>query len=242
MRYLGGKSRIARKLAARIREIVPDAEVYWDPFCGGLSMSVALSEYAPVLASDACAPLIALYRAVRGGWVPPSDVSEDEWRSAKALPDTDPFKAFAGFGCSFGGRWFEGYARAKQDTRPGRTADPSLARMSSQGLRRDVHRVADLECVDWLAWPPCDFGGVLYLDPPYAGTKPFSGMPAFDADAFRSRVRSWSEHVPVFVSEYAFSLGECVWEKPLAKKVAGGADGGGRVGVERLYYIAKGSL
>lgn len=243
MRYLGGKSRIARKLAARIREIVPDAEVYWDPFCGGLSMSVALSKYAPVLASDACAPLIALYKAVRAGWVPPSAVSEDEWRAAKFLPDTNPLKAFCGFACSFGAKWFGGYdaePRRKQYTKRGQPtksmwADP--ARAGAARLPDDVATLSDIECIDWLEWPAVDFGGVLYLDPPYAGTTGYDAVGLFDSRAFIGRVRAWSEHAHVFVSEYDFSLGECVW------KATGGSRGvGTRASDERLYYVAKGSL
>ncbi len=109
MRYMGGKSRIAKQIAAVIDEHRQPGQLVWDAFCGGLSMSVALSKKGPVLASDACAPLIALYKAVQEGWDPPTEVSRQTYMAAKLLPDSDPMKAFCGFGCSFGGKWFGGY-------------------------------------------------------------------------------------------------------------------------------------
>lgn len=237
MRYLGGKSRIAKALAARIREIVPDAKGYWDPFCGGLSMSVALSAYAPVIASDACAPLIALYQAVRDGWVPPSEVSRETWQAAKELPDTHPMKAFCGFGCSFSGMWFHGYAgEARRRVAHGREMNDDAPRACGKALIRNTARVAPV-LSDWFDVAPSDTEShVLYLDPPYAGTQGYEGAPTFDSDRFIGRVVRWSRHAHVFVSEYAFPVGREVFTRQSTQGVAQ------KERTERLFYIAKGSL
>lgn len=105
MQYLGGKTRIAKQIAAEIDKVRRPGQLVWDAFCGGLSMSRALLKNGPVLSTDACAPLIHLYCAVQNGWGPPSEVSEATYRAAKSLPDTDPMKAFCGFACSFGGKF-----------------------------------------------------------------------------------------------------------------------------------------
>lgn len=231
MQYLGGKSRIAKKLAAKIHEIVPDATEFWDPFCGGLSMSAALSEHGRVVATDACAPLIALYEGVRAGWVPPDHIDRETWQNARSLPDSDPMKAFAGFGVSFGGKWFGGYRKHE----PGKSEHIYTKR----GLLRDVPKVANFAQIDWLAVEPQKIDAVKYLDPPYRGTHGYAGAPPFDFDRFVRRVAEWSRFEHLFISEYEFPIGQIVGEWDLPLQVAKGTGAPRR---ERLYYVAKGSL
>jgi len=61
VQYLGGKTRIAKQIAAEIDKVRRPGQLVWDAFCGGLSVSRALMKNGPVLSTDACAPLIALY-------------------------------------------------------------------------------------------------------------------------------------------------------------------------------------
>lgn len=227
MQYLGGKSRISKRLAEVIDSVRHPGQWVWDAFCGGLSMSVALSKKGPVWSTDACVPLISLYQAVQSGWEPPTEVSLEEYRAAKALPDTDPMKAFCGFGCSFGGKWFGGYARG---------GNRSYALTSGNVVKRQLAECGALACVDFMSVQPQACDVILYLDPPYAGTTGYDGAPPFNSSAFVQRVQEWSRFTHVFVSEYSFPIGELVFEISKAKTVAGGA-GGGRVGLERLYYI-----
>lgn len=237
MRYLGGKSRIAKQLAELIDSVRQPGQWVWDAFCGGLSMSVALRKKGPVWSTDACVPLIALYRAVQSGWDPPTEVSKDEWQAAKALPDSDPMKAFCGFGCSFGGKWFGGFQpfvkATKTATHTGGDSNPPLA--AHRALKRNCP-AGTFACVDFMRIQPQPCEAILYLDPPYAGTTGYAGVQPFDSNAFVQRVQEWSRWTHVFVSEYSFPIGECVFEVAKAKTVAGGS-GGGRVGLERLYYV-----
>lgn len=232
MQYLGGKTRIAKQLAAEIDKVRRPGQWVWDAFCGGLSMTVALSKNGPVYSTDACVPLIALYRAVQAGWDPPSEVDEATYRAARDLPDTDPMKAFCGFGCSFSGKWFDGYARS------GTRNYAANARNSI--LKAGVPSSA-LDALNFLDQEPRPSDGVLYLDPPYAGTRGYAGAPPFDHAAFYRRVAEWSAYGPVFVSEYEMPFGQVVWtgaqRTTVARKKSAYADA-----TERLYYIAKGSL
>lgn len=230
MQYLGGKTRIAKEIAA-IVNAERRGRAFWDPFCGGLSVSVQLAKGGPGIVSDACAPLISMYQAVRAGWVPPAIVSEDDYRACRALSDVDPRKAFAGFGCSFGGKWFGGYARGSGD----------YAGQSKRALERDIPALAGcaIERLDFLAinpWATADL--VIYCDPPYAGTTGYGGVPPFDHALFWSRVQGWeSRGVPVFVSEYACPLPHRVLrEKVHPLHVAGGGRAGART--ERLFRLA----
>jgi DNA adenine methylase len=222
MQYLGGKSRIAKQIVAQIQPHLRGRAV-WDPFCGGLSVSAAFSGG---LATDVCAPLIHLYRAVQAGWVPPSHVTPEEHRAARDLPDTDPRKAFAGFGCSFGGRWFGGYARPI----PGKMDHAYSAR----GLLRDVPRVRSFGIVDFLAEEPRPIPLAIYCDPPYAGTEEYSQASGFNRGRFLDRLQGWSRFTDVWASEYDLPIGQVVWETELRLQAAGGQRG---ARTERLYRI-----
>lgn len=237
MQYLGGKSKIARWLVAAMRPRLSGRE-FWDAFCGGLSVSLAISETgARGLATDANPALVNLYQAVAAGWDPPAVVSEDDYAAARSLPDTDPRKAFCGFACSFGGKWFGGYARAPKEA--GRT----YAGAGRTALLRDVgllvERGIDVALANFLEVEPEPTETVLYLDPPYAGTTGYGATGTFDYPRFYRRVAAWARYTDVFVSEYSMPIslgGRLAMEFAHDMSVAGGVRKGARV--ERLYHYA----
>lgn len=241
MRYMGGKARIAKRLAATIHECVPHVDQFWDAFCGGLSMSVALSTYGRVISSDAHPALISLYRAVRDGWEPPEKVTRDTYTHARNLPDSDPLKAFCGVGCSFGGKWFGGYAEPRVYARTATNHGGALnyARSGRRAVKRDSHVPAEIACVDFLQVQPRPIDGAIYCDPPYENTTGYAATGVFDHVQFVRRVREWSAFTHVFVSEYSFSVGRVVWTSELHVKVGGDR---GKRATERLFWIEKGSL
>ncbi len=203
---------------------------FWDPFCGSLAVSLALGGAG--ICSDISAPLIALYTAIASGWVPPAELSKDAWLAARGLPDSDPLKGFAGFGCSFRGLYFSGYAGGYV----GPVSNPG-ALAASKVLTRDVALLASRGCsfleLDFFDIEP-QSGLFLYLDPPYRDTAGYAGTPDFDHDAFYARVEEWAHFGPVYVSEYAFPLGKCVWQKDRAVKMTAGS---GNRATERLFRI-----
>lgn len=230
MQYLGGKSRLAPRIAA-IVNAERRGRPFWDPFCGGLSVAVQLARGGPGVVSDAQPALIALYRAIRGGWAPPEHVSEAEYHGARSLPDTDPRKAHAGFGCSFGGKWFGGYARQP-------TTGLNFAATAGRSVRRGVASLGGcaIECLDFLAIEPQPLDLVIYCDPPYAGTETYAGAAPFDSARFWARARAWAQFAPVFASEYACPIPhEIVMETKHELGVAGGKQSGART--ERLFRV-----
>lgn len=240
MQYLGGKTRIAKAIAEQINRVRKPGQWVWEPFCGGLSVSVALSKAGPVWATDANPALIALYQAVQNGWRPPTELSREAYAAAKLLPDSDPLKAFAGFGCSFGGKWFGGYAEPryypKTATNHGGNSD--YPAQSAKALLRDVPRCGRVDCLEFLSVDPREIAALIYCDPPYAGTTGYDALPAFDSQRFLLRVADWARFTDVFVSEYQFPIGTCVFEVQKPKTVSKGT---GALATERLYHIPKGS-
>jgi DNA adenine methylase len=229
MQYLGGKTRIAKHIAAEIDKVRRPGQLVWDAFCGGLSVSRALLKNGPVLSTDACAPLIHLYRAVQNGWQPPTEVDEATYRATRSLPDTNPMKAFCGFGMSFGAKWFGGLSRPR----------PKYARPAegaARVLRRDVVGLT-FGLLDFMSETPRALDGVLYLDPPYQGTTGYDGAAPFNSVAFAARVAEWARFVPVFVSEYTFPLGSVVWQGESKTTVACGMTGAPKIALEKLFYL-----
>jgi DNA adenine methylase len=229
MQYVGGKSRIASHLCTHMWL---DGKTVWEPFCGSLAMSCAMSRAgAAVFASDASTPLLSLYEAVREGWDPPDEVGEELYKACKSIPDTCPLKAFAGFGCSFGAKWFGGYARSQGGNFAGR---------AKRALLRDCHvprAVFRSSFFDILpgTWPELD---LLYLDPPYAGTLGYASAGKFDSAAFWARAYDWSLLLPVYVSEYSAPPGWlCVYEREQRTTVARGAS---KPATERLFFRGPG--
>jgi DNA adenine methylase len=248
VQYLGGKSRIAKQLCAAINPIRRGRTV-WDAFCGGLSISAELAKAGPVLSSDANPALISLYQGLeRGTFDPPVVVTEEEYHAAKLLPDSDPRKAFIGFGCAFGGKWFGGYARSKdpKDSRSqgGTRTYASQCRNSlleDVGLLKPAGWVVDHE--NFLDVDPRGPAAailrscVLYLDPPYAGTEAYGATAPFDHDKFWALVREWSYDTDVFVSEYGCPLAAApLLEFKHDLSVSGGVTKDART--ERLYHFS----
>ncbi len=148
-----------------------------------------------------------LYKALQGGWVPPDSLSEAEYHAIKAIKDMDdPLTAFAGFGCSFGGKWFGGYQRSG-DRNYALNAKRSLLKQIDR-CKSVIFRVADYR--DTIAESPTD--SVIYLDPPYLGCGDYKAVAPFDTSIFWTIIRQFSATREIYVSEYVAPPDfECVW-------------------------------
>lgn len=108
MRYLGGKSKTRKQISAFLESIRKPDQTYFEPFVGGAWVLQEMS--GKRIASDGNKALIAMYRELQKGWIPPTFVSKEEWRKwryTQELTD-DPMQAFCRFGCGFGGDWMGG--------------------------------------------------------------------------------------------------------------------------------------
>jgi DNA adenine methylase len=118
MRYFGGKAKIAKSLVACIQARIPYSEgkvIYVEPFVGGGWVLNAWGEYGEArYASDLNRHLIYMYVCLQQGWIPPDSITKQDYEYYKGLSKlegvNDPMIAFVGFGCSFAGKWFGGFA------------------------------------------------------------------------------------------------------------------------------------
>jgi len=205
MQYLGGKAKIAKRLGAYLRSRL-EGRFFVEPFCGALNITTQME--GPRLAADASPYLFSLYKALRSGWAPPDTLSDEEWRSLKKRKDpSDPMTAFAGYGCSFGGKFFAGYA--KNDLRY------NYAASAKSTLLKKFARCVDVSfaCCSYADLTP-GTGHLVYCDPPYADTTAYVAVGRFDSEAFWQWARKRTElGACVLVSEYKAPPGwHTVWE------------------------------
>ena len=233
MVYLGGKSRIAKKIASIILARTTDRDVYLEPFVGGASVFVEMApHFKRPIASDLHPDLIAMWQAVAKGWEPPH-ITEEEYKKLReranepSMPDA--LIGFAGFGCSFSGKWFGGYARDNY----------VCGKIQSDYVDRSRRSIAKFSkaikghkffCVPFDYWTPAmNENTVVYADPPYEGTTGY----ACAAKAWPV-LASWADSgAKVFVSEYKAPAGwNCIAEFPLRLRTEGGQ---GEIRTERLF-------
>ena len=180
-------------------------------FCGALSVEAQLScEFDKVICNDKHKYLIAMLNAVKHGYQLPEDVSEEEYHYIKAHQDDDPAKSgFVGFGCAFGGMYFNTYARG---------GSRNYARDCKNSLLRKMSKLQNAQfiCRDYrdVTIPP---GAIIYADPPYANTRGY-GKEKFDSAAFWDYMRELSKEHIVYISEQTAPEDfVCIWEKPFKR-------------------------
>lgn len=212
MQYMGGKARIAKKLTEVMLSMTTERTFYLEPFMGG---AYVLAQMAPHFSApaggDVMPGLAAYWSAIQQGWTPPESMTLNEYQALKDAP-MSPLKIFAGFGCSFGGKWFGGYGRQNIDPKHPTGHVSHGSRKTSLAKRSALERVFLVEC-SYERWSP-RAGTVVYCDPPYANTTTYNGTSDFDSSQFWVTMRQWaSDGAIVFVSEYAApDPWRCVWE------------------------------
>ncbi len=231
MRYNGGKHACAREIATIIAGACGGALSYWEPFVGAANV-ITRPELSGLhrSGSDLDSVIISLLRHVRSGWEPPTVISEDEYLVAKNNPNAldAHMRAFIGYGCSFSGKYFGGYARS---------GVRNYAANASNSLRKQAPLLEGIVLAvgDYASMP---FGrrDIIYCDPPYAGTTRCGASCSFDTDRFwgwcLERKREGST---VFVSGFsAPAYAQEVWRKTIR-------DGLRKVGAhqmtERLFKL-----
>ena len=231
MRYLGGKSRIAKSLVAAMgANERPLGQWFVEPFCGACNVTCAVGGLR--LASDANPWLIHMWESLRSGtWEPPEDLTEERYSELKTTQPLHPDTAFAGFGCSFGGKWFGGFARGEGRDFP---KEARAGVLEKRGRLSEVHFTCAL--YQDLQIPP---NSLIYCDPPYAGTTGYGAIEAWDAEAFYQWCRDRAaEGHDVYVSEYSAPEDfEAVWRKETKTTMAVDAINRNRDRVERLYRV-----
>lgn len=207
LQYFGGKTKVSNQIVNYLESVRKENQVYIEPFVGGGIICSKMSGERK--AYDYNEYLIEMYKAVQGGYELPNSISEEEYRYIKDHKDKDKaLTGFVGFGCSFAGKWFGGYAR-------GHGGKLGYADTSKRSLLKKMDAMKDVmfAYADYktLSFKDC----LIYCDPPYDNTTKFTGTPDFDSREFWDVMRIWSKNNDVYISEYVAPKDfECVLEMP----------------------------
>ena len=226
MQYMGGKSRISKQIAEVLNSAINKDTPFVSLFCGSCAIESKVQADVKIL-NDKHPYLIAMWQALQNGWMPPDVVTKEEYYRVKANMDENPaLTGFVGFGCSFGGKWWGGYAKDKRGD--------DYCGQAKRGLFQDLTGVksATFTCLDYHDLEIPD-GAVVYCDPPYANTTGYT-VGQFDTDEFWNYMRQLSKRCDVYISEESAPDDfECIWSKEKVRTLEK-SDNVGRVKVEKL--------
>lgn len=230
MRYMGGKAKIARRLVDAILADTDTRAIWFEPFVGGANITIhAAPHFTTSICTDTHPDLILMWQHVTAGGMLPPTVTRERYRELRhAEPSWE--RGYIGFGASFGGKWFGGYAVSNRDgeewRRSERVINRQAAILAKAGTQFRHAPFGDIT-------PPP--GAVVYCDPPYRSTTGYT-TGAFDHDAFYKTLQEWAPDRHVYLSGYDIDIpARLVWSTERYVTV-NGATNTRRV-VENLYRI-----
>ena len=211
MQYFGGKHRISKQLSQYLNSQLKDNQPFVDLFCGSCNVISKIDDNRLRIANDKHKYLIAMWKALQDGWLPPDKISREEYVFIRDNKDDSPYLAgFVGFACSFAGRWFEGYAYNSKGYN-----------YCLSSKRSCINKLSNLNNVEFynLNYDKVNIpkGYLVYCDIPYKGSKPYckKEVGVFNHYEFYQWVRNNSSTYDIYISEYKENVPEdfeIVWE------------------------------
>lgn len=231
MRYMGSKARHAKDIIPFLMEGHDQNKPYVEPFVGGgniFSKVPAKIKWG----NDTAEYAVALLEAVSKGYTPPEILSKQTYYKIKESPASYPKElvGFSAYCCSYGGKFWGGYARNK-------ASEGDWSTCPGQQVRNLEKQKSGLVGAKFTSMNYLDMdieeGSTVYCDPPYANTTGYKG--GFDHKVFWDWCDSLVEkNCRVFVSEYvAPNHWGCVWQKEVNNTLV--KDTGSKKGTERLF-------
>lgn len=234
MKYMGSKNRIASEILPIILKNRTDEQWYVEPFCGGCNTLDKVE--GKRIGNDFNTYLILMWQAIQKGWIPPTNITKDDYSQIKKEKHlfSPALVGWVGIGCSYSGKWFGGYA-GKTNTKIGTVRDYILE--SQKAIIKQKDGLIDVVFYN-LSYNKLIIpnNSIVYCDPPYEGTTKYEND--FDHKKFWDWCRDMigSGH-KVFVSEYnAPDDFVCVWQKQIKSSLsANGKIGGSKKSIEKLF-------
>ncbi|QEP53318.1 hypothetical protein BS46_gp136 [Acinetobacter phage BS46] len=198
MKYMGSKNRIAKHLLPiMLAEAEKHSITTWvEPFVGGANMIDKVPDTYKRVGYDLNDHTIHALIDIRDNVDKlPDTVSEKEYKGYKGLPPQS-ITSWVRFGCSFGGKFENGYARDLQGIPP--------RNFAAEVKRNAIKQSPKIQNVQFIcdSYENLDFENCLiYCDPPYQGTTGYK-TGSFDHEKFFDWCRQQAKKNIVFVSEY----------------------------------------
>ena len=220
MRYFGGKSKIAKPLSHYLNSQLKEGQPFVDLFCGSCNVVTQIDSSRVRIANDKHKYLIAMWQELQNGWIPPKDLSFEEYHYIKNNKEEKLYlTGFVGFGCSFAGKWFGGYARTSEGRNENFCLSSHRSCLSKIGLMPDVLFVnSDYSNMG------IPIGSLVYCDIPYKDSTPYckNEVGVFNHEEFYQWVRDNSNKYDIYISEYLKNVPkdfEVVWAYKSNKEI-----------------------
>ena len=197
MQYVGSKRKMKddlRRIFSRYRK---KGQLYVEPFVGGAKSKERFDN--PRWGNDIHYELIQVFIALQKGWTPPDVITEEDYYYIKEHRDElhPALVGFVGFNCSFGNKYWGGYARNSE------------GKDYCGGSQKSILKQAPLlKGIKFTSMPYQQMkipkNSFIYCDPPYEGTTKYKGSGSFSHHEFWE----WAAYMgeignTVFVSEYS---------------------------------------
>ena len=152
--------------------------------------------------------------------IAPSECTFEHYADVRSNRTTGKYSqeyiALIGYCASYGGRYYDG-GFARNSRNDDRNSSTIKYRNNLNNLKEQAPSLKGIEfsCRDYKEYLDMEIKNALfYLDPPYKGTKPYTGKNNFDYEVFYDFVREVSKNNFVFVSEYNMPDDfKIVWQK-----------------------------
>jgi len=234
MKYMGSKNRIAKEILPII--LKERGQRTWvEPFVGGANVIDKVQ--GKRMGNDNQEYVIALYKALQNGYIPPKEVTSDFFFEVENNKDKYPKElvGYLGTQLTFGCEWWGSFRRDNTGKR-----NYDVEAYNNVMKQRPKLIGVEFVCGDYrdLEIPS---NSLVYCDPPYRGVRKYVGNVKFDSDVFWEVCRNWSKqgHI-VFVSEYEAPTDfECVWSKEISASANNSIKTGqGLKAVEKLFKFS----
>lgn len=216
MKYMGSKNRIAKEILPIILKDRKENQWYVEPFVGGANIIDKVDGNR--IGADINKYLIALYNKLKEGWLPPKEITKEQFEDMKNNPENyeDYLLGYVGFQLSFGAMWFSSYRRDNAGKRNYSLEAYNNVSKQADSIKSIVFRCCSYDEIDYPE------NSIIYCDPPYENTAKYKAVDDFNHKRFWQWVRDMTDagH-KVFVSEYnAPEDFKVVWEKELTCNIS----------------------
>jgi len=221
MHYFGGKAKIAIPLSEFLNNQLTSKQPFVDLFCGSCNVVSKINSDRVRVANDLHYELISMWQAVQDGSFQPYRISTEDYTKIKNNRGNYPawLLGFVGFGLSFSGKYFGGYARNSRGD--------DYFKNCTNSINKKAANISDVLFSSG-SYKDCAVPdkSLLYCDIPYKGTTKYS-TGSFDHNEFYVWAESMqrSGHT-VLVSEYKHNLPDgwhIVWEHNSKKDIRNAA-------------------
>lgn len=203
MKYVGSKNKISKYIIPILQKVINDNNIdtYIEPFVGGANV-IDKIKCENKIGYDKNEYLIALLNAIKEGYIPPKDMTKEEYTLIKNNMSLFPKKlvGVAGFCATYNGGWMRRYG-GKAQTKSGKIRnyyDESVRNLLAQSKNLLGVQFLHSEFQDINIEENC----VIYCDPPYINSSYEMYQGDFPYELYYEWVKQKSKNNVVVCSEY----------------------------------------